>query len=410
MSLKVLHVVAGDLCGGAARGAYWLHRGLLENGVESKMIIQNNDGNDPTVKSIVNSKFQKLTVLLRIAIDRLPAEIYRNRERSIFSTGISGFDIRKCSEYQWADIIHLHWINNGMINVKLLKAIDKPIVWTMRDMWPMTGGCHYAMECKSYENGCGHCSKLKSHSKYDLSRYVLNRKKRYYPENLHLVAISNWLAECAKNSYLLNGYNIDIIPNAVDTNDFFPINKKIAREILGLPKDKKIVLAGATNINDKYKGFEKYKNSIKYLDKKYLFLFFGIANTEELDGLDIDYKALGFLGDNTSLRVAYSAADVFVAPSIQEAFGKTIIEAMACDTPVVAFNATGPKDIIEHKQTGYLAKSFDSEDLARGLKWVLEDNERWDKLSQQSRKKVENEFSIKIIAKKYVKLYKKILN
>lgn len=410
MTIKVLHVVAGDLSGGAARGAYWLHRGLLESGVESKMIIQNNEGNDPTIAPIVKSKFQKLLALLRIAMDRLPAEFYRNRERSIFSTGISGFDIRKYSEYQWADIIHLHWINNGMINVNLLKKIDNPIVWTMRDMWPMTGGCHYAMECKGYENRCGHCPRLKSHRKHDISRYVLKRKKRYYTENLHLVAISSWLAECAKNSYLLNGYSVDIIPNAVDTKDFFPIGKKLSREILGLPEDKKIVLAGATNINDKYKGFEKFKDSIKHLDKKYLFVFFGRANIEELDGLDIDYKILGFLGDSISLRLAYSAADVFVAPSIQEAFGKTIIEAMACDTPVVAFNATGPKDIIEHKKTGYLAKPFDSEDLARGIKWVLEDNERWDKLSQQSRQKVENEFSIKIIAEKYVELYKEILN
>jgi glycosyltransferase involved in cell wall biosynthesis len=409
VSTKVLHVIAGDLTGGAARGAYWLHRGLLSNGIESRMIVQYADDKDPTVKQISDNRFHNISVLLRIALDRLPTLIYRNRERSIFSTGISGFDIKKLNDYQWADIIHLHWINSGMVNVKMLKEIDKPIVWTMRDMWAMTGGCHYASNCKGYENRCGHCPKLKSNAEYDLSRYVLDRKKRYYTKNLHLIAISSWLKECAKNSYLLNEFEVEVIPNAVDIRDFFPADKKIAREELELPLDKRIILCGATNIHDKYKGFDKFLDAVKYLDDKYFFLFFGEANNGELDKLDREYKSLGFLGNNKALRSAYSASDVFVAPSVQEAFGKTLIEAMACGTPVVAFDATGPRDIVNHKETGYLAQPFFPEDLASGIRWVLEDDERRLDLADQSTRKVEECFKIDIIAQRYSELYQNLI-
>ena len=409
MSIKVLHIVAGDLSEGAARGAYWLHRGLLECGVESKMVVQNAGEEDPTVQSVAQTSRNKVLRMLRIVLDRLPVELYRNRENFIFSTGISGFDIRKFDVYQCANVVHLHWINNGMMNVKLLKKIDKPIVWTMRDMWPMTGGCHYAMECKGYETGCGCCPQLGSNNRFDLSWYILKRKKRYYSKKIKLVAISRWLAECAKSSDLFRGFDVSVIHNAVDTKEFFAIEREVARDLLGLPKDKKIVLAGATNIHQKYKGFGKFQDAIRYFDKKHLFLFFGEVNRDELENLDIDFHSLGFLRDTISLRLAYSAADVFVVPSIQEAFGKTLIEAMACGTPVVAFDATGPKDIVEHKRTGYLARPFDVEDLAKGIAWVIENEARWQVLSHQSRQKVEDEFAIESVAQRYAELYKEVL-
>lgn len=409
VKIKVLHIVAGDISGGAGRGAYWLHLGLLSSDIESKMLVQNFSGQNSKIKSVTKNYQSILLNSLNLFLDRLPVNLYFNRDKFIFSTGISGLDIRKYEEYQWADIIHLHWINNGMINVKLLKKMDKPIVWTMRDMWPMTGGCHYSMDCRGYENRCGNCPILKSGSEHDLSRYVLKRKKKYYSQNLHFVAISSWLRDCAENSYLLDCFDVEIIPNGVDTKVFHPIKKKVARDKLGVPVDKKIVLVGAASITDKYKGFGKFKDSIAYLNDKYLFLFFGKVDIEYLRELNIDYQSLGFLKDNISLRLAYSAADVFVAPSIQEAFGKTIIESMSCSTPVVAFDATGPRDIIDHKNTGYLAEPFEPEDLARGIDWVLEDPERCHQLSYQSKIKVENEFSVSVVAEKYIQLYKKII-
>ena len=142
---------------------------------------------------------------------------------------------------------------------------------------------------------------------------------------------------------------------------------------------------------------------------KYYLLFFGKLDESLVRKLGLDYKNLGYLNDTISLRLAYSAASVFVAPSIMEAFGKTLTESMACGTPVVAFNATGPQDIINHKINGYLAKPFNSADLANGIEWVLEDEDRWKKLSQNAREKVVQEFDIVKVAKKYEDLYKYIL-
>lgn len=408
--MKVLHLIAGNLASGAARGAYWLHLGLLNNGIQSKILIQEDSTDDTTVEPVAKTDSEKVLRLFRSYLDKLPTKFYPKREKAAFSTGMQGFDLRKLQSYQSADIIHLHWINNGMIDIKLLSKINKPIVWTIRDMWPFTGGCHYSLDCVKYENKCGQCPQLKSQRKNDLSRYILERKIRYYPKKIQVVAISNWLADCAKKSSIMKNFDIKIIHNCVNTKEFFSIDKFACRDILELPRDEKVILLGASNINRNYKGFVQFTEMIQFFDRKYLFLFFGHTNKSILDRLNINYKALGFLNDSLSLRLAYSAADVFVAPSIQEAFGKTLIEAMACGTPVVAFDATGPKEIILHKDTGYLAKPFDSQDLANGVSWVLENCERHSYLSCNSILRIRENFSEHKIANEYIKLYRKLLH
>jgi glycosyltransferase involved in cell wall biosynthesis len=259
MSIKVLHIIAGDLSGGAARGAHFLHQGLLDCGVESKILIQTSNEYDSNVQAIITNRFHRIMKIFQRYLDNFLIESYRNRENIIFSTGMVGYDIRKYDVYQWADIIHLHWINNSMINIKLLKKIDKPIVWTMRDMWPMTGGCHLAMECQGYKTSCGYCPQLGSKSRFDLSWYILKRKKRYYPKKLNLIAVSKWLAECAYSSDLFKGSDVRIIHNGIDTQAFFPIDREIARDLIGLPKHRKIVLVGAMNIHENIRDSINFK-------------------------------------------------------------------------------------------------------------------------------------------------------
>ena len=247
-------------------------------------------------------------------------------------------------------------------------------------------------------------------NRYDLSWYILRRKKKNYPKTMQIVAISQWQAECARSSELFREFDVRVIQNNINTKGFFPVDRKVARDVLGLPMGRRIVLvcvfAGQIM---KHKGFEKLQEAIRYIEKDYFFVFFGNHDRSVLDSMNIEYEALGYLNDNISLRLAYSAADVFVASSIQEAFGKTLAEAMACGTPVVAFNATGPRDIVDHKKNGYLARPFDPEDLAHGVKWVMEDLLRYKELSQKAREKVEREFAAEKVAKKYIQLYKKIL-
>ena len=411
--MNVLHLVSGELNGGAARGAYWLHNGLRKIGIDSYILSNSFDTlGDSEVITIADSKKNKVMKLIREQLDSAPSWLYLNRKQVIFSTGFLGKDFTKTEAYKRADIIHLHWINAGFVNMCHLKKIKKPIVWTMRDMWPMTGGCHVAkaLDCTAYETGCGGCPQLNSKFSYDLSKIVLNRKKKYIPKNIKLVGISTWLSECARKSSIFHNFDVRTISNNVDCQEFFPIPKNTARKLLGIPLNEKIILTAAQNMGDFYKGFDKYIQSLNYLEneQKHL-LFFGKLDKSLLKNSGFEYTSLGYLNDIISLRLAYSAADVFVAPSLMDAFGKTLAESMACGTPVVCFNATGPKDIVDHKKNGYLAKPFDPQDLANGIKWVLEDENRYLELSHNARRKVEDHFDIQVVAKQYQSLYQEIM-
>ena len=408
--MKILHIVAGDLNGGAARGAYWLHSGLKELNIDSKIFTNSKITlGDNSVVTINNSKKRKAINIIRGQLDNLFPLFYRKRKKIIFSSSFFGVDFTKTNEYKEADIVHLHWINGSFVNIKHLGKIEKSIVWTMRDMWPMTGGCHYAMECDKYKTGCGNCEQLNSHSSYDLSKFILNRKKKYLPKDMKIVGISHWLSDEAKKSELFKDYDVRTISNNIDSKEFFPVDKDIARKILGIKSSKKIILVGSTNLKDFYKGFDKYLEAIKQLDKeKYFLCFFGNVDKNVVSDLGFEYKSFGYLNDNISLRLVYSCANVFVAPSLMDAFGKTIAESMGCGTPVVCFDATGPKDIVTHKVDGYKAESFKSDDLSSGIEWIL-NNKNYEELCQKARNKVVREFDSVVVAKKYIELYEEIL-
>ncbi|KOR28159.1 glucosyltransferase, partial [Achromatium sp. WMS1] len=341
--MNILHIIGGDLNGGAAKGAYWLHLGLINNGINSKLLVQKANIKEKNIIALSSDYDIKsrLKQFIKFQLDMFPPRFYSNRKMVIFSTGFFGNNVTKTQEYKWADIVHLHWINGGMLGISDINKIKKPVVWTMRDMWPLTGGCHFSIDCDRYKVGCGYCQQLKSNSSFDLSKMVVNRKKKYIPKSIKLVGISNWLTECAKESFVFKNFDITTIHNNINTNDFKPIQKSIARDILGLPQNKKIILAGAQNF-DFYKGFDKLLAAYNKLSKDYFLLFFGNIDNRLVNKLGFEYKSLGFLADIVSMRLAYSSADIFVAPSLIDAFGKTLAESMSCKTPVVCFDATGP--------------------------------------------------------------------
>jgi glycosyltransferase involved in cell wall biosynthesis len=408
--MKVMHIVAGELNGGAARGAYWLHRAMRPLGIDS-VVYTNSRATlgDASVVSTNQSRKDLIAVQTRSQIDKSFANVYPRRKSGMFSTGLLGADFTRSEEYRSADIVHLHWINAGFVDIKDLGRVDKPVIWTMRDMWPMTGGCHYAMGCNQFEVGCGRCGHLGSRSATDLSRLVYNRKKKHLPASLRLVGISDWLSEQARRSQLFHGLDIRTIHNNVDSAEFFPIDKTMARQLLGIDTHKKIVLAGSTNARDPYKGFDKFIEALKYLDPaKYHLCFFGKLEKSIADGLGFDYTAYGFLHDNISLRLVYSAADVFVAPSLMEAFGKTLAEAMACGTPVVCFDATGPRDIVTHQIDGFKAAPFEPESLAEGVDWVVKYPIYTD-LCLAARKSIVRRFDSRVIARQYQTLYEELM-
>lgn len=410
--MKVLHIVAGSLNGGAAKGALSLHQGLRELGVNS--ILLNSGAPSSQVEAsftITNTPLKKLWLRLQRRIGLLPLFFYRNRLRRDFDTGIGGVDITVLPEYHSSDILHLHYIN-GVVPIHILRKIEKPIVWTIRDMWPFTGGCHYSMGCQKYEAHCGECPQLQSSCSYDISRMILYRKKSSIQSNVVVVGISKWISECARKSNLFRNNPVHTISNNVNIKSFQAIDIKIARKQLKLPGlQKRIILAGAYSLTDFYKGFDLLLEALQHLrDKEILVCLFGKINQEAISAIKLPNVSFGYISDDKYLSAVYSAADVFVAPSRQEAFGKTLVESLACGTPVVCFDATGPKDIIDHKLTGYKAEAFRPFDLAKGIEWILGlPADQYQRMRSECRKAAVARFDAVVIARQYQDLYKKML-
>ncbi|MEW6496178.1 MAG: glycosyltransferase, partial [Cyanobacteriota bacterium] len=266
-----------------------------------------------------------------------------------------------------------------------------------------------------YNNSCGACPQLGSQKNEDLSRWVWQRKAKAWKNlNLTIVTPSHWLAKCASSSSLFQNLRIEVIPNGLDTQQYKPIPRQVARKILNLPQDKLLILFGAMYPNsDRRKGFHFLQQALQRLgatawQNQAELVIFGASRPKEPIGLGLNAHYLGKLSDDISLAVVYAAADVFVAPSLEDNLPNTVMEAIACGTPSVAFNIGGMPDMIEHQHNGYLAKPFESEDLARGIVWVLENKERYQKLCDRARQKAEQEFTLEIQALRYKTLYSEI--
>ena len=411
--MKILIVNTSNITGGAARVAYRIHKELLSSGVDSQMLVKGKSIDDDYTVIVAGTKLQKAMAKLRPTLDSLPVRRYKNRTKTLFSPawfGFSGF-VEKINEIN-PDIVHLNWICGGVMRVEDIARIKAPIVWSLQDNWAFTGGCHIMWECEKYKDTCEACPRLGSDKKNDLSKKVFKRKQKAYAlkKDMTIVGISNWINECSKSSTLLKDKNHINIPNPVDTNTFKPFDKDKARELWSLPKDKKLVLFGSYfATSDINKGFKELSDAMgQFTSKEIEIVVFGSSQPQNAPDFGFKTHYLGFLADDVSLVTLYSAADVMVVPSLQEAFGLTAGESMACGTPVVAFGTTGLLDIVEHQKTGYLAKPFESEDLACGIEWVL-NAPNYDELCVNAREKVVREFDSKVVAGKYVELYKEVI-
>ena len=403
--MKILHIVGGSSNNGAYKGAKILHQALTELNVESKILNDNptnSDRKDLEKKNInvfyINDNFfKKIINQFYVSIEKTLKSLYLKSPRSTFTIGILGFDITKIKEYKDADIIHIHWLNQGFIKLKSLSKIKKPVVWTMRDMWPFTGGSHYTMDFKEYEES-------------NLSKFLQKFKKKNYPQNVKFVAISDWLKKEAEKSNVLNNHNITRIYNNIDIRDFNLITKDNARSIVKISTKKKIILYGAHNPQNERKGWKVFVETLKKLDKsKYFLLIFGnFWSYEVLDQIGIEYKILGFINDKKILNAVYSSSDIFVFSSIQEAFGKTWAEAMACEIPVVCFNNTSVSEVVDHKINGYIVEKINPDELKKGIDWMSAEVEKNNYSNNTSRTKIIS-FDAKNIARKYIKLYKELL-
>jgi len=393
----------------SGNAAYRLHKALLEQGVNSSMLSLTSDV--PTGKRV--DKLRLAAGFKAIVHGRLHNKKINKVDESygMFSYPILGNNIVEHIMVQDADIIYLHWILGGFLNFKNIEdlaKLNKPIIIFMHDMWTITGGCHYSFSCENFKTDCSSCQMFPNGGA-DLPMKAFKKKLKLYNryKNLHFLAPSTWLFDLANASNLTKGKHIVKIPNLVDTKPFKPVDKKAAREILGLDTSGTVILFGAASPLSPYKGWNFLIKALNHLKSQ--------ENTENISvaifGSDYDeniassipFKTyfLGRLRDEYSTAMAYNAADVFVAPSLAETFGLVILEAMRCETPVAAFNTGGVSDIIEHKKNGYLAKYKDAEDLAKGIQYCLSENLNIE---------VTPHLDANTIVNQHISLYKKLLN
>ena len=416
--MKVLILSESDIRGGAPRAAYRLHQGLLAAGIDSQMLVQNKLGDDNTVIA-PKSKVQRGIAAIKPTLDQLPFALYRNRDSSIniySSQWLPNKIVDKIEQIK-PDIVNIHWVCGGFMPIEALPKLKQPLVWTLHDMWPFTGGCHYSRKCDRYTKSCGVCPQLQSNTEWDLSKWVWQRKARAWQDlNLTIVTPSQWLAQCTSSSSLFQCLRIEVIPNGLDTQRYKPIDKQLAKNLIGLPPDKQIILFGAVSATSApRKGFHLLVSALQKLshsqgNDQVDLVIFGSSQPSKPPDFGFKVHYLGKLKDDISLALLYAAADVFVAPSVQDNLPNTVMEALACGTPCVAFNIGGMPDMIDHKQNGYLAQPFVTEDFAQGIQWILEDQKRYFQLVQQATIKVKKNFTLEIQAERYCQVFASLLD
>jgi glycosyltransferase involved in cell wall biosynthesis len=378
------------------------------------MQVQVKTGNDDSVTGNCG-KTASATARMRLLVDQLPVILRWRKSQGVFAPALLPGTAWRRANRTNADIIHLHWITKAFVGINDIPRLNAPIVWTLHDMWPFTGGCHYDLECGRYTTGCGRCPVLGSKKTGDLSAQLLSRKRKAWQElNLTIVSPSKWLADCARKSELLHDFRTEVIPNGIDLVHFRPFPKAEARAALSINPVKKIILFGAMSpTDDSRKGFTQLQAALQILAEKNSgasLVIFGAPQPDTAPEGILPTQYIGQLESDQDLARLYSAADVFVAPSAQDNLPNTIMEALACGTPCVAFQVGGIPDMIHHTSNGYLAAPGDSEDLARGIDWVLEDTYRWNRMSENARSTTVENYNLADIAGRYKALYSEILD
>lgn len=409
--MKITHLAYSDIRGGANRSAYRIYKALQEFGafdVEMKVATKYSD--DWTVES-PKRKFYSKELHLKQRVSSQVGRFLKTRNSVIHSSSIFPSHWPNFFKRSDTDIVHLHWVASEMLSISDIGRIHKPIVWTLHDMWAFCGAEHYTEEDR-WQEGYFKGNRPNYERGFDLNKWSWNRKLRYWKYPAYIVAPSHWLASCVKKSALMHNWPVFTIPYAIDNAVWKPIDKGMARKILNLSVDSKLLLFGAMGGGqDKRKGFDLLMAALQKLDNSLArleLLVFGQEEPRETLDLGFPVHYMGSLYDDISLRIAYSAADAMVISSRQDNLPNTGIEAHACGTPVIAFDTSGLPDIVEHLKTGYLAQGLDCGDLSKGIMWTLNNPERCHKLGVEARRRAVKLWSPDVIAKQYHRIYESI--
>ena len=416
--MRILIVNTSERTGGAAIAAGRLTEALKSHGIKAKMLVRDKQTDRISTVALGGGWKQVRKFVWERVVIWINSHFRRER---LFSVDIAntGNDITRLPEFKEADLIHLHWINQGMLSLKVIRKIlasGKPVVWTMHDMWPCTGICHHARTCTAFHSECGACPMIYSQKRKDLSTRIFRQKQRLYASGgIHFVTCSHWLEGMAKQSALLANQPVSVIPNPISTTLFHPMKQTEARQKLALPTEGKLILFGSVKLTDKRKGIDYMVEACRLLAKQHPALKEQLAlvavgmHAAELQPL-VPFKVhnMGYVKEEHQLVEIYNAADLYVIPSLDENLPNTIMEAMACGTPCVGFPTGGIPEMIDHLKNGYLTKEHSAEQLAEGI-YTLLTTPAYESLSHEAVAKVNACYSERSVANQYGQLYAKLL-
>lgn len=404
--MKILHVNISDNLGGASKAAYRLHTSLVDAGIDSHFFSLH-CAHATDARSHM-SKTPDLVRLLSLYGSFIPNKFYCNRRNQIFSSYMLGipYIVDEINAFE-ADIVHLHFVSNGMLSLKQISKIETKIVWSLHDFSPLTGGCHNVFNCSKYLSGCGNCPALNSNLDRDLSSRNWQVKKRLYTQldNLKFVAVSEWVRQKILKSSLLQGQDVVTVGNCIGYDDISAI----------LPKElnsRKTILFGAYNcFKDSKKGFDILFESLRdFKGNNTRLVVFGAENHGEFDfsSLPLDVEVCGLIDNEETVRELYRAADVLVVPSREETFGLTALEALSQGTPAVCFSDIGTASILSHMSDGYVVEKRHAKALLDGILWAL-NADNYSEISQSALTKAKL-YSKQAIASKMITVYQGFLN
>lgn len=410
--MKIVHFSETDLGGGAGLSSYRLHRALIARGVDSVFLVSRKFSTDPTVREAFPARWSTMRRLLRERMDRLPLAFHPRRKLTDFSTSWLRSGAAGALARERPDVVHLHWANLGFFGLRDLERLPRPFVWSLKDMWPFTGGCHYAGDCAGFTRQCGSCPLLGSARERDLSRRIFERKRAVFSRlDFRYLCLSRQALELAQSSSLLRERAGQFLPIGVPLDRFQPVERAIARQILGLPADGFLVAFGALRLEDRRKGGDLMEAAARLLGadaaaRRLEFVAFGAGAMPARMG-SFPVHHLGMLRDEVTIALTLAAADVTVVPSREDAGPSVTIESLACGTPVVGFPIGANRDLITHGANGYLAAPFTAESLAAGLRWAMEHGNP-PALRQVARESVKEHHDVSVQAERYLELYRQI--
>lgn len=411
-----------DINGGAARATYRLIKGLRTLGENPVILVQKKNSADPQVCRVtVEPATEKSQPnILDTLLDKTLSFNQLGISPSLFSLPVCGCDLSHTEMIRQADIINLHWLANfqSVETIGRLLNLGKPVVWTLHDESAYTGGCHYAAGCTYYRTDCRDCPQLPDHHR-QVPPFILENKLHYWPANLHIVTPSRWLADCVRQSRVLGRFPVTVIPNSLETDIFTPQDKLAAKSALGLDPGRLHILFNAEYLQVKRKGFSQLLSALEYCledsrfremarDKQICLLTVGKWGKQNLSGISIPLTSFGYLHSDTQLAQIYAAADIYILPSLEDNLPNTMLEAMACATPVIGFAIGGIPDAVEHGQTGFLIPPFSSKQMGKAILDLVFNPPLREQMGRNGREKAEKRFQLTHQAKAYLRLFRQL--